>query len=97
MKASDAARTAILVDALEGLSSLAKTILKPHAPTSGERRALEIQVSDLCSSGGSGVADIELDPLTGSKLLPLVRRLIEDELVAIGVTLDKPKSEKVTP
>jgi len=68
MKASNAARAAILVEALDGLPGITTA-------------------SSSLSLLGSG-ADIELDSATGSKLLPLVRKLIEDELSQIGVTLD---------
>jgi hypothetical protein len=86
MTPAEAKRIVVLSDALDALPALEKAA-KKNSPKSGySRRVLYIAASSECDAGGEPDADIEIDPETGRLLLPLLRKLITDELEKLGVT-----------
>lgn len=88
MKPENAERAAILVRArLEIVADLEKG-LERDAPENGyTRRVVSIETLDAADSGGHADYNVEIDILTGRKLVPLLKQLIDDELRAIGVEI----------
>lgn len=84
MKRSDAPRAAILVEALGALDRCAKA--KPKDPDGYCWRGVQLSVEDFEGDDGSStVAHAELPLDLGAKLIPVARKLIEDELAKLGV------------
>lgn len=84
MKRSDAQRVAILAEALGDLDRLEK--VKPKDPDGECWRGVQLSVEDFeGESGSSSVAHAELPLDIGRQLIPVARKLIEDELARLGV------------
>lgn len=85
MKRADAERAAILVQALAELDDVAAALREPKRE-SYDYRGLMLWAGDIGRGGdvGNG-ANTAIDAATGALLLPIVRKIIEDELVKLGV------------
>lgn len=85
MMAKDAKRAATLVEARNGIAGLRKAANLSGKPANYDRWACLITVSAESHSGGSPVAEIEIDLATARKLLPHIENVIGDELTAMGI------------
>lgn len=84
VKDQDQARATMLLSALIDFRDVAKTARKDGAGR--YTHAIEVSVAEMQDGEGQGShAYLYLDIETGRKLLPLVRKLIKDELKALGV------------
>ncbi len=85
MKAIDAKRAAVLVEALSGLADLAKEAEREEPEGSYDYRAMLVSVENCDASGSTADGNIEIDLATARKLIPMLRDLFESELIALGV------------
>ena len=80
-----ARRIVALDDAKAQLADL-EAALKIDKPTGGyTARVVSLQVMDTCESGGDNITAVRVDMVTGRKLFPMLRQLIDSELQALGV------------
>ena len=79
-----ARRIVTLDDASDGITSL-RLAMRDRKPDAGhDRVVLQIAVMDMGRGGGFGRALMELDLDTADLLLPMVEKLIRDELAKLG-------------
>ena len=97
MRASDAHRADMLVEALAELHRVLDDLRNPCQPTQGDERALEISAPCICEAGAETNAYIYLPPDLGEKLVPFIEQLVRSELAAIGVTVDEPIATSEAP
>lgn len=81
---AQAKRIVMLDDALSGIADVLKEMKRRKPAEHYSRRVLRIEISDECDSGGTCDAGIEIDLDTGDLLLPMVKRLIREQLHALG-------------
>ena len=92
MKAANAQRAAILVDALRNLPDITGTMRRSKPQSTWSFFGMRLGIADLGLDGSDdfGCVNIEgwidIDIKTARLLVPLLRKLIEDELRKLGVT-----------
>lgn len=86
MKARNVERARYLLDALRELPAMEKASRATKVdPVLGDRRACCVEFGDYCDDGGSPSAWIEIPPAMGATLLPLIEKMLRDELARLGV------------
>lgn len=82
-------RGATLLEALDNLRHL-KEDAEDEVPKKGyNRREVEISVRDSCEAGGMSENYLTLDLETGRRLLPIVEETIRQELLTLGIEIEK--------
>lgn len=84
MKATDAWRAKLLVDALDEWDDLAKE-LRRRAGKRHQHRAFQMAAGDLSSEGPEPDGCVFVDDETGRKIATAARKIIEEELRLLGV------------
>lgn len=85
MKRADVARADVLVNALRDIRQLTQACNLRKPDDGYDRLGLEVSVGSICSDGSTAHAHLELDLVTAKLLMPMIKRLIVDELNKIGV------------
>ena len=87
MKAKDIARAKILVEARADLLGLLKAARRDRVEEVGsDWRGLSISVADYCAGGHSSSGHVDLDLVSGRRLIAKIKAIIDDELAKLRVT-----------
>ena len=85
MNTADAKRAAILCDAYADLDQFVKAARESKFDPRYKRHICHINFGSNDDSGMDTSCSLAIDFKTGLKLLPMIRKLINDELSALGV------------
>lgn len=92
MKRADAQRASILVDALRAIDQeIAESLPRCEPGETWSFVGMRLGVADIGLGGGDDFGGVniqswvDIDIMTARLLVPLLRKLIEDELAALGV------------
>jgi hypothetical protein len=79
-------RAGRLAAALREMPSMWKAAKVTKAdPVQGDRRECQIEFGDYSDDGGSPSAWIAIPPAMGAKLLPIIEKMLREELARLGV------------
>lgn len=87
MRATDAWRAKLLVDALDQWADFEKELKRTKGRTQ-EHRAFEMQAGDLETEGLQPDAYIFVDDQTGRLIAEAAKKIIADELARLGIELE---------
>ena len=87
MIAKNVDRAQYLLAALREMPAMEKASKVTKAdPAEGDRRACQIEFGNYSDDGGCPSSWIELPPAMGGRLLPIIEKMLRDELAELGVT-----------